>query len=224
MLPKHCRNQLILIIQHGSTMLTNKVGENLRQNFAELRSYDEQIYRNLASLFINKEKELGFCESIGMRMTDGTGVSIIDKKSVAASYKKVFSYKTYSIVADLSYISRLVGRTIPFDFYIPETMFFPKELIDKLDLLFSEIDSSIKLGDKAQELANEVCKKFGTVNYVLTQFPELNLIFKDMEFSRWKPNKYYKVPPRSSFENCDSFIQLFGNLAMEGIKIENIRN
>ena len=69
-----------------------------------------------------------------------------------------------------------------------------------------------------EALSAAVINKFGSVKYLLTQFPELKDIFRYSINKNWKPNPSYKVPPRSSFENCDAFIHFLGGCAMEGIK------
>jgi hypothetical protein len=92
----------------------------------------------------------------------------------------------------------------------------PVILEEKIVARETEIARIEQIWRSASALWDIVKCNYGSIKYMLTQFPELKQIIA-IE-SNWKPNPHYKVKPRSSFDNPDAFIKLFGECAMFGIK------
>jgi len=114
------------------------------------------------------------------------------------------------------YITGLKHKDIEF----PWTINIKKEIVpteirtryDEITLILKQVEDK---NTDAHLLSEEIVKSYGTVKYMLTQFPELGCFF-DVD-SSFKPNPHYKVRPRSSFTNPDAFITLFANARIMGV-------
>jgi hypothetical protein len=94
------------------------------------------------------------------------------------------------------------------------------EIMHKIKEVENLVNSEETICLNVESFVNAIANKYGTVNYMLTQFPELAFVYPDRN-KAWKPNPNYKVTPRNSFENPDIIIKFLGNCALEGITYEH---
>ena len=92
------------------------------------------------------------------------------------------------------------------------------ELVLQIDAREIQLYDEGILRDNAMKLCVDVCNSYGTVKYMLTQFPELRNLVPSMyrPDTFWRPNMHYKVTPRSSFSNCDALTLYISNLLIQG--------
>jgi hypothetical protein len=138
--------------------------------------------------------------------------------SARKGYVSDDEYKGFTI--STSALSSQLDMKLPhLDFSALSFDDFDKTIVDKIDRIEEnhKMDIDVRFHN-IDNLIKEIEKEYGTVNYMLTQFPELSSFFSSRD-KQWKPNPNYKVKPRSSFKNSECLVQFFGNCALEGITI-----
>lgn len=120
--------------------------------------------------------------------------------------------------SDIGKLRELFGGKIHYMELDPEEVINNKILLEDLKKRLIDNERINVIRNNATKLTNEVVNSYGTVKYLLTQFPELKEIYSYEYDPTWKPNPNYKIKPRSAFENNNAFVLLLGECAMFGIK------
>lgn len=190
--------------------LVNKQGSLLEQDYKKFaQEFGPQIEANFISLF---------CENFGNCPDDCFDTFGIQTLHENSQFSKIhtLSYRTFLYNLSLIDIVKKCKRCIPISFRVNASKVFPLSLIKAIDDVNKNSDHISKMYDKANKLLTEICNSYGSLRYVLTQFPELKPFLKNMPVGEVNPR--YKVKPRSAFRNPDAILKFFGEASIEGIK------
>ena len=143
----------------------------------------------------------------------------LQKEGISVFVKK--GYESVNIPPEIDTGDRVQYRLlhIPFDPPYPFVYLEAEEIKNDYfqSTLRHRIEERTRIteeGNRAKKLAYAVCKDFGTVNYMLTQFPELSVLCAGD--AGWKPNNNYKVKTRDQFEDNDALLIFLANARIEG--------
>lgn len=190
--------------------LANKHGSLLEQDYKKFaQEFGPQIEANFISLFL---ENFGNCPD---DCFDIFGIQTVQENS---QYFKAhtLSYKTFYYNLSLIDIAKKCKRRIPISIRVNASKVFPLSLIKAIDEVNKNPNHISKMYDEANKLLTEICNSYGSLRYVLTQFPELKPFLKNMPVGEINPR--YKVKPRSAFKNPDAILKFFGEASIEGIK------